>query len=362
MTSPPPGQWSPPPGPPPWGPPPPGPRRGGAAKWILGGLALLVVVVVTVVATLVLTRDAPSSEAGPTRTVQAPSTSIDGSDIVSADDDGPIEIITDDPTCAAWTPIGDTFANEALKGWDSRDAAVPASAWTPKVRLQYEAIADAMRSAADETVALVKTTPHRVMRQLYEQTIAYWRAYAEKVPKYVPADDHLARVATAASNSLSWICSAITYGSAAARAPLTSSSPAPLRLAPVGDPNSPTRYVTEPLSVCGQWTAAAEEFDQQTSTWSTSDPNLSATQWPPDQRAIWTNVTPIMSSNANAIQDLGMRSENSIFDDFASLAAQYRRAFVQSIPTYVPADGHLANAAAQLVATNVQACQAVGAS
>lgn len=381
MSAPPPGQWPPPspdpsdrpplrPAQPPWPPQlpfvqqPPGPQTSAhhRAKWIvLGGLALLTVIVVTVVTTLLLTRtdsDTPSAPvASPT-----PSTSADTSDIASASDDGPIGIITEDPTCAAWAPIGDTFASIALRGWDDRDPSIPASAWTSQQRVQHEVIADAMRSAADQTVALVSKTPHRVMRELYEQSIAYWRMYAQKVPDYVPTDDHLARVAVASSNSLAWICSAITYGSAQSRAPLTVDAPAPLQIEPPGDPSAPTPYVTRPLAVCPQWAELVNAFDIKTSDWLTTDPNLPVSEWTPRQQTIWAEVSTVMSSNANAIQDLGMRSENSVFDDFATLAAQYRRAFVQSFPTYVPADGHLANAAAQLVATNDQACKAAGTS
>ncbi len=56
-----------------------------------------------------------------------------------------------------------------------------------------------MRSAADQMVALAKLTPHRVMRELYEQFIAYSRAYADRIPTYTPPDDNLALVAVSCS-------------------------------------------------------------------------------------------------------------------------------------------------------------------
>jgi len=43
-------------------------------------------------------------------------------------------------------------------------------------------------------VALAKRTPHRVMRELYEQFIAYSRAYADRIPTYTPPDDNFALV------------------------------------------------------------------------------------------------------------------------------------------------------------------------
>ena len=54
-------------------------------------------------------------------------------------------------------------------------------------------LGNAMRSAADQTVDLVKLTPHRVMRELYEQFIAYARAFADSVPTYTADDDSLGR-------------------------------------------------------------------------------------------------------------------------------------------------------------------------
>jgi len=45
--------------------------------------------------------------------------------------------------------------------------------------------------------------------------------------------------------------------------------------------------------------------------------------------------------------------------DFAVLSAQYRRAFVAAIPTYAPADNHLANAANFVSTTVLGACTAV---
>ena len=58
-----------------------------------------------------------------------------------------------------------------------------------QARAQYIAAGQSMRGAAAQTVGLVKLTPHRVMRELYQQFIAYARAYAERMPKYTPADN-----------------------------------------------------------------------------------------------------------------------------------------------------------------------------
>lgn len=356
---PPPGPWPPPSGQYQWDPQPSSPQQNGAVKWVLGGLVLLVVIVVSVVATVLVTRGGGES-AEPSGGSRTPSTSVDTSDIASADDRGPVGLITEDVTCAAWSPIADTFAAEADKGWNDRDPSIPVTEWTADQQAQHEAIADAMRTAADETTQLVRLTPHRVMRELYEQSIAYWRAYADAIPTYSQQDDHLARVATAASNAVGYVCSAITYGSAASRAPLVPASLAPLEASPPSDPGNPARYVDKPLSVCADWISAANKFDSATADWLETDPNIPAYQWSAEQRAIYERMPSIMGSSASDLGNLGAQSLNSTFEDFALLASQYRWAFVQSIPTYAPADGYLANVAAELVAANGQACKAVG--
>ena len=102
-----------------------------------------------------------------------------------------------------------------------------------------------------------------------------------------------------------------------------------------------------------------ESYRHSTEHWlSTADPNIPAAQWTPDQQALFTSVVPTIADNASALQDLGIRSSNPIFRDFSDLAAQYRRAYVQAIPTYVPADNYLDSAASELVIALDEACKA----
>src|SRR6476660_10368655 len=102
----------------PWGPPP---RRGGKGKWICRGIALLAVIAVTVVITvLVVGKDSRSGSPNPT------GTNGNGSDFASANDKGPVGIITEEPTCAAWNHIADGLsARERNVDWAARDKSIP---------------------------------------------------------------------------------------------------------------------------------------------------------------------------------------------------------------------------------------------
>src|SRR4051794_32951096 len=196
----------------PWGPQPgTPPGRGGKGKWILAGIAVLAVIAVTVVITVLVVGKDSGSSPNPTPT------NGNGSDFASANDKGPVGIITEDPTCAAWGRINDAVVSEEKTvGWSNRDQSVPASAWSPDQRSMYDKVGKAMRSAADQTVGLAKLTPHRVMRELYLQFIAYSRALAEKMPQYTAEDKQWGTAPDTVGSSLVSICAAITAGSASA--------------------------------------------------------------------------------------------------------------------------------------------------
>ncbi|PRC41774.1 hypothetical protein C6A85_000000113925 [Mycobacterium sp. ITM-2017-0098] len=332
-------------------------RRQERARWILGGLALLVVVVVGVTALLVTRSDpAPTPPtAAPTPPANPP---VDTAAIASADDKGPVRFITEDPTCTDWGSINGTLAATQRNGWDRRDATVPAREWTTEQQGQYAAVAKAMLVAADETVELAKLTPHRVMRELYEQSIAYWRAYADAVPRYQPGDDYLALTAASAAGAIVSICDALDFGAAAGRSPIVLPGSPPAQLPPLGDPARPTRFISAPSPFCAEWTSMVSRFDEETKDWrDRADPNVPAVGWSPGQRRLYNDVVPAMQRNADRSQLLGLISGNVVAADFAALSAQYRRAFIGAIPTYGPSDAYLNTAASRLLSVTDRACR-----
>ncbi len=125
---------------PPWpqqswpaGPPPPQ-KRGNGWKWALGAVALLAVIGVTAAVTMSVTGDNDGGNGSPT---SPPSGNNSG--IASANDTGPATIITEDPTCAAWTPINNTLAQiaERTAGTSATLLSLPQN-WTPELRAQYD--------------------------------------------------------------------------------------------------------------------------------------------------------------------------------------------------------------------------------
>ncbi len=323
-------------------------------KWALGGVTFLAVLATVLAATLLF----GGGDGGTNSSTHSTQDTATG--IASANDTGPVSVITEDPSCAAWMSINTALAASGEGLWNDRDRSVPASEWTQKQRAQFAGAGQSMRGAAAQTIGLVKLTPHRVMRELYEQFIAYARGYAERIPKYTPPDNNLAGTANSASSALAAVCAAVIDGSAAARGPLVPPAAAPAQTAPLGNLTNPTPFLVNPNHVCNEWTSALEQFGQDTAKWQQMDPNIPAIYWNKEQNATNHEVAPVMNAYAGKLEQLGRQSSNATWQDFAELAAQYRRAFVVALPTYSPPDNHLANAATYSSTTILGACAVVG--
>jgi len=326
--------------------------------WAVGVVAVLLVLAVTVAMSVLGRSDrepAPPS-AAPT---SSPQTAVDVSAIASAHDDDPVAIITEDVTCTDWDSVLGALTTAQNNGWLQRDPAVPAGEWSTAQRRQHHEVAQAMREAADKSVVLAKETPHRVMRELYEAAIAYWRAYADGIDAYRPAVDHLARAATNAAESVNAICAAIDFGAADARAPLVLPGPPPVPEMSLGDPSAARPFIAGPSAFCAEWVAMVADYANGTREWrERHDPNIPAAYWSLEQRKLGDQTAAVMQRNADKAQLLGLLSGNLTAADFAALSAYYRRAYALAMPTHALPDTHLDNAALRLQALTSQACLA----
>lgn len=343
---PPPGSWPVQPGYPPPGPPP----KGNRLKWILGGLAVLLVIGLAVTTTLLLTRGGKSPVPGST---SAPS------DVASANDTGPVSIITVEPTCTAYYAINNSVALVQNNGWgDQRENLGPAGQWTSDQRMLMNSVTTGLQKTADQLVPLAKQTPHRVVREIYEQIIAYMRAYVTSIPTYEAKDNFLANTFVNAQLAVTALCNSIGYGSAI-RASVSSPAP-PTSPQPVGDPSNPQPFITKSDATCQAWIPREDKFVADTDAWSKFDSGIPATDWSPEQQAVNVAVFPVTTAYADAIEKAGRASGNPVLEDFAVTAALYMRAWAQAGTSFVPADGWLNTTGARFANVVAAACKAVG--
>lgn len=366
MTVPPPsGQWGPyvqPPSPPlqpttpgyhspqgPWGAPQPPRKQNNTIKWMLSGVGLLLVIATTVGVTILVTREETAGD-GP-----APTSTIEPVD--SADDDGPVEIVTLEPTCNDWRNLQRSLATTQSNGWGQRDSTVPASEWTPAQRDQFAAVAESMRANADLAVELSKQTPHRVMRELYMQFVAYGRAYADAVDTYVPADDYLARANVGFSKTISGICDAIEFGDVISRASQLPLAEAPINQGGTVSIDNPARFLSGSPEACVDWVQANTQFESRLQDWTRLDPEISAPQWTPEQRSVQEAAARTFDEYGAEIVSIGQGSGNATLEDFSNLMSLYMGAYAVATPTYSPNDNYLISSALRLNNAITAACQ-----
>lgn len=337
----------------PWGAQPP-PNKGGKGKWILVGLALVAVIAVSVVGTVLVLR--PDSGGG---NGQQSNTANGGSEFASANDTGPANIITEDPTCEAWVKIAHNM-DAAAPDWNKQDYSIPASEWTSEQKSVFEKKSAALADAITKSSSLAKQTPHRVMRELYGQYIAYGQAVIDSIPNYTSSDDNIVGASNQFFSALNRICDAIHYRAAQQTAPLipVPSSPSDAQ-AFNGDLSLLSeRFLDGGNSVCADWIAAAERFDNDTADWRGIDSKISATEWTPEQKAVMDAVVPVMTAYADDMERLGRKSGNPVWEDFAVTTSQYLRAYIETIPTYSVSSGYLASVSTRLANAIYWACKA----
>lgn len=339
----------------PWGAQPP-PNKGGKGKWILVGLALVAIIAVSIVGTVLVLR--PDSGGG---NGQQSNTANGGSEFASANDTGPANIITEDPTCAAWGKISDdvTAASNAAK-WNDQDYSIPAADWSPEQRSAFEKESTAWGTAISKVGNIAKQTPHRVMRELYGQFVAYAQAVIDAIPAYSSDDQYTVIAANKFFSAINEVCDAIYFRAAQETAPLITAPSPPSDIAALnpGDAMEAERFLNKPDSTCTEWVAMAERFDKDTQAWRAVDTNISASDWTPEQKAVIDAAIPVMEANAEDMERLGRNSGNPVWEDFAVFAAQYRRAYVQSVPTYTSKYSHLTVGSTYLSTAIYWACKA----
>jgi hypothetical protein len=341
--------------------PAPKPPQRNWIPWIV--VAVAVVITVTVSGVLAMRGDAPATasaaEPSATRSVlpsgQPPKTP---DTIVSAGDNGPVALVTDDVTCGVWDNVQTSVSIARNGGWSQRDPWVPASTWDPATRSEFEAVADALRSGADRTVALAAQTPHRVMRELYETFIAYGRAYAEGMSDYQPMSHYLAETSLAAVDSITNICGAARSKVAGVQASTLTPAAAPTTRPAVDDPANPQRFLAQASPSCDRWAQDEATLKDQTQAWSALDPNIAVGQLDKEQSLTYSAAAQAFTAHADAMVDAGKSSNNPAVEDFATLGALYFRAYAQAVPMLWSGDHDLAQVGFSVSNLITQACSA----
>ncbi|KAA0097947.1 hypothetical protein CIW49_14785 [Mycolicibacterium sp. P1-18] len=328
---------------------------------------VVVAIVVAVGALVVVTgRDLGSGSAGPGASTSAePPPRPAAADtlpttVASADDTGPLALLTADVTCGSWDNVQTAIGVAQRRGWAQRDPSVPATQWSPDVQAQYQAVGDALRSGTATAVTLAAQTPSRAMRELYDAFVVYGRAYADALPTYQAQDDALATTSLAALDSITNVCAANRSITAMPKLPDVEPAPPPTAPPVVGDPANPPRFLPGAPSnpVCDAWITASADLRTQIQPWLALDPGVGVGQWTAEQRTVQDDAAQTFAAHADAMEAAGRRSGNAVFEDFATFGALYLRGFVAEEPLYWSGVHDLAEVGMSVDGLLAAACQA----
>lgn len=111
---------------------------------------------------------------------------------------------------------------------------------------------------------------------------------------------------------------------------------------------------------CSSWINMVERFDKdsRTEAWGDLDPQIRATEWSPENKAVIDAVVPVLTEYADDMERSGRESNNPVWEDLAVTAAQYMRAYVQAIPTFTPNVGYMSLTSTTLANAISWACKA----
>ncbi len=211
-----------------------------------------------------------------------------------------------------------------------------------------------MRNAADQAVPLAKMTPHRVVREFYEQFIAYARAYSDAIPTYTPLDNHLAGVAGASTSVLVVLvrCNYLWFRSSPCALGCSTCTAVRGRVAqPIPAILSDSSHPLIQLVPSG--IRLLEKFDADSAAWVALDPDIPASEWNAEQRAIIDAVIPVMKELADNVENSAGVAPIRLFRISQCLLHSIAERMSTALPTYTPADSYLSDGLAKAAARHL---------
>lgn len=329
------------------------PRKGGKEKGIrVFGAKLTVAAVLTGAS---LTGCSGGRDGATIPDLAQSGSSQQSQDIASSHDTGPITLIVDDPTCGQIPEISDSI-RPTLESLDKFDPQIPANRWTDTRRSRYQEALGQLNIAADKYLQVAKRTPSRVMRELYLQSVAYYKAFATRIDSYVPETHNFALAAKYYVEAIEYICSA-EFATEERKDNSRSVDPGPTA-PPTTESAIPPILMTEPDPLCPTWIDSMELSEREIQAWRRGfDPALPATTWPEPQRNLMAAAKPVFQQEIDKINVSLKTISNPTLRDLVALTSLYLSTFVSWSDTYVPQDMWLYNTAVSLRNAIATSCQ-----
>lgn len=116
-----------------------------------------------------------------------------------------------------------------------------------------------------------------------------------------------------------------------------------------------------PDPVCAEWAPIADSYAAKLKEWGSrgGDPNLPASTWTPEQRALNMASIPIMRDQVEDLKRLAAKAKDPFLASLLRAQAMYEDAFIPRLPNYQPSDRPLWQAAYDFSGAVRAACTTV---
>jgi hypothetical protein len=98
---------------------------------------------------------------------------------------------------------------------------------------------------------------------------------------------------------------------------------------------------TNPDPACAQWSVLSVSNHSKQEAWVKTDPKVPASQWSPEQRALNSDIIPVMKQEAVDLRALAEKAADPMLRALMKLQVLYEEAYAARIPDYNPSDQRL---------------------
>lgn len=112
---------------------------------------------------------------------------------------------------------------------------------------------------------------------------------------------------------------------------------------------------------CDAWARVGKAYVAETERvkWGERDPQIPATEWSSQQRAMYEGVSAALTVASNATENLKKQTPHRVMRELYGQYIEYARAFVKSVPNYEARDQYLANGTSALFSGLSAVCSAI---
>ncbi|MEN4476595.1 hypothetical protein [Mycolicibacterium cosmeticum] len=124
-------------------------------------------------------------------------------------------------------------------------------------------------------------------------------------------------------------------------------------------PSAAASVPVSPDPVCAEWNPIATDYATKQAAWAKTDPNVPASDWTPEDRALNLGIVPVLRAQVADMRRLAGKAEDPILKGLMLQQAAYEEVYAERLPNYQPSDQKLWQATVHFSSAVNSMCTAV---